>query len=89
MFICPEYYFSRDNPFWIKFFDLNEIAFYLTKQAEKNLTMTSRLGVCWGFAQRAGKLFTVSLKPHDKLHYLLNFSTFVGGVAYRVSQTVR
>lgn len=89
MFICPEYYFSRDNPFWIKFFDLNEIAFYLTKQAEKNLTMTSRLGVCWGFAQRVGKLFTVSLKPHDKLHYLLNFSTFVGGVAYRVSQTVR
>lgn len=34
-------------------------------------------------------IFTMAQKAHDKLHYLLNFSTFVRGVTYRVLQSVR
>jgi hypothetical protein len=41
---------------------------------------------CW---QESRGFFTIRQKQHDKLHYLLNFSTIAGGAGAKVAQAVQ
>jgi hypothetical protein len=44
----------------------------------------------WPTCGRKGRcFFTIRQKQHDKLHYLLNFSTIAGGAGAKVAQAVQ